>query len=152
MFQIEKIDRGISQKTITHNDGKTITIEATLVTPTKNNGLPRRRYTPVDAKQWLVDAGHKVTNCISGGRVNNFNYKDSSSSISKASWTFELEQEVVEEKPVAKKSTRTRAKAKPVSEVAVKAELPEPVEEDATEVVVEKKTTTRRRRKTTTKR
>lgn len=160
------VDRGISQKIISRNDGETITIEAVLVTPTKNNGINQRRYGIPDAQAWLEEAGYKIGKCSSGGRVYNYDYKDSSASVIRASWTFELLKEEVE--PVKKVATRkTTVKATPKKETVVKAELPvdsdeeevsqfaEPSDEEEasqfaepSETQVKKKTTTRRRRTT----
>lgn len=157
MYRMNKtIDRGVSQKIISRNDGETITIEAVLVTPTKNNGVPQRRYGVPDAQSWLEDAGYKIGKCSSGGRVYNYNYKDSSASVIRASWTFELLKEEPEVKPVKSVTTRrTAAKATPKKEVVVKAELPVDSDEEetskfveSTESQVKKKTTTRRRRTT----
>ena len=154
MFKLEKIDRGIAQKTITHNDGVTITIEASMITPTKNNGLPMRRYGANDAARWLKEAGHNIGECLDGGRVYNYDYRDSSTGITKASWTFALVVEVEPEVKPKKTTRRTKAKATPAKETSVKSELPKEelsglnFDGESESKPATKKTTSRRRRTT----
>ena len=150
MFEIEKIDRGIGQKTITSNDGNTITITVTMVTPTANNGLPQRKYGPADAAKWLSDAGHKIAECVSGGKVYNYNYMDSSKRTTSASWTFSLVKEEEAPKPAPKR--RARAKATPVKETSVKSTEEFSGLNFDGEVAPSPKKTTRARKRKSTKR